>query len=301
MDTIKIGSLFSGLGSFELGLERAIPNSKTIWQVEQDQFCQSILTKHWPDAQLHNDVCTVGANNLEPVDIICGGFPCQDLSIAGKQRGIYAERSGLWWEMHRIISELRPRVVVVENVPAILFRGMSEVLGSMADIGYDSEWTTISAAQFGAPHVRKRVFIVFYPSTKPDEGWTVTDTNNINTSNPVQTGRSSFVAYDIEDATNTNSTSRQKQPRHTSSLATKSRSKHRDSQTYGTNQRYYWQRIPPPPPLCRVDDGITNRVAKLKALGNSIVPQCSEWIGQQILKSNLLNIRTHPFTGFLLL
>ena len=92
--SIKIGSLFSGIGSFEFGLERSIPNSETVWQVEQDKFCQSILEKHWPSAQHHNDVNKVGAHNLEPVDIICGGFPCQDISIAGNQRGIYAERDG---------------------------------------------------------------------------------------------------------------------------------------------------------------------------------------------------------------
>jgi DNA (cytosine-5)-methyltransferase 1 len=286
--SIKIGSLFSGIGSFELGLERSIPNSETVWQVEQDKFCQSILEKHWPSAQKHNDVNKVGAHNLEPVDIICGGFPCQDISIAGDQRGIYAERSGLWWEMQRIISELRPRVVVVENVPALYVLGMREVLGSMASIGYDAEWTTISAAQCGAPHVRKRVFIVCYPSTSSNKRWTFTNTNNINTSNSIQTRRSSSIAYGIEDATNTNSTSFEKQSGNSISLETARRFERRNSKTNGNDKRNYWEKVSPPSALCRVDDGITRRVAKLKALGNSIVPQCSEWIGHQIMKANLL-------------
>ena len=127
---LKLGSLFSGIGGFELGLERAIPNLETVWQVEQDKFCQKILHKHWPNALIYDDVCTVGKHNLEPVDIICGGFPCQDISTAGKQGGIHAERSGLWWEMHRIIGDLRPRVAVLENVPNLITLGMPEVLGS---------------------------------------------------------------------------------------------------------------------------------------------------------------------------
>ena len=89
---MKLGSLFAGIGGFELGLERAIPGLETIWQVEQDLFCQKVLKKHWPDSIIYDDVCQVGKHNLEPVDIICGGFPCQDISNAGKQGGIHAKR-----------------------------------------------------------------------------------------------------------------------------------------------------------------------------------------------------------------
>ena len=163
---ITIGSLFSGIGGFELGLERAIPNSKTIWQVEQNKYCQGILKKHWPEAIIHNDIREVNHENVHPVNIICGGFPCQGVSCAGQGKGIEGDkRSGLWGEMYRLIDELRPRVAVMENVPALLWkgRGMHVVMSNLAQIGYNAEWTVISARQFGAPHLRKRIFIVAYP------------------------------------------------------------------------------------------------------------------------------------------
>lgn len=158
-----IGSLFSGIGGFELGLERAIPGARTVWQVERDPFCQKVLRRHWPAAELFDDVRKVGAHNLSVVDVLCGGFPCQDISLAGGGGGLDGERSGLWWEMHRVVGELRPSVVVLENVAALVVRGLREVLGSLSEIGYDAEWTTLSAEQFGAPHLRKRLFIVAYP------------------------------------------------------------------------------------------------------------------------------------------
>ena len=161
---MKLGSLFSGIGGFELGLERAIPGLETVWQVEQNKFCQKVLKKHWKNSKIYDDVKTVGKHNLEPVDILCAGFPCQGFSVSGKGKGLDDERSGLYWELWRVISELRPRIVVMENVPAITFRGLSDVLGSLASIGYDAEWCIISAAQFGAPHKRERWFCVAYPN-----------------------------------------------------------------------------------------------------------------------------------------
>jgi len=94
---IKIGSLFAGIGGFELGLERAIPGAETIWQVEQNKYCQSILKKHWPNATIYDDVRNITQHNVEAVDILCGGFPCQDISTAGKGRGLHGKKSGLWW------------------------------------------------------------------------------------------------------------------------------------------------------------------------------------------------------------
>lgn len=162
MSAVKIGSLFSGIGGLELGLERAT-GAATSWQVEIDPFCRRVLERHWPHATRYEDVRTVGAHNLEPVDIICGGFPCQDLSVAGKGAGLDGERSGLFFEYVRIIRELRPRVVVMENVAALLVRGLGRVLGELAACGYDAEWDCVPAAAVGAPHRRDRVFIVTYP------------------------------------------------------------------------------------------------------------------------------------------
>lgn len=160
MANLTIGSLFSGIGGLELGLERA-GLGPTLWQVEQDSYCRAVLAKHWPDATRFEDVKDVGLS-LAPVDVICGGFPCQDLSYAGPGEGLGGERSGLWFEYERIVRLLRPRYVVVENVAALLSRGMGVVLGGLARLGYDAEWSSVSACAVGATHMRRRVFIVAY-------------------------------------------------------------------------------------------------------------------------------------------
>lgn len=152
------GSLFAGIGGIDLGLERA--GMRCAWQVEIDDYAIQVLTKHWPDVPKFRDVRRVGAHNLPPVDLIAGGFPCQDISDAGKRIGITGERSGLWFEFARIVRELRPRYVLVENVAALLHRGIERVLGDLAACGYDAEWECIPAAAIGAPHIRDRVFIL---------------------------------------------------------------------------------------------------------------------------------------------
>ncbi len=170
------GSLFAGIGGFDLGFERA--GMKTIWQVEIDEYCRRVLARHFPNAERFNDVRGCGANNLKWVDIICGGFPCQDISIANSKRtGLAGERSGLWSEYARIISELRPRFVVVENVAALLIPAddreiapIATILGDLAALGYDAEWDCIPACAVGAPHLRERIWIVAYPQCQGLEG-----------------------------------------------------------------------------------------------------------------------------------
>jgi len=157
---LKMCSLFSGIGGLELGLEAAVPGLKTCWQVEQNEFCRQVLKKHWPDAERFEDVRTVELEDIRGADVICGGFPCQDISVAGKGAGLAGERSGLWWEMHRLISLALPRVVVAENVPVLTGRGLSEVLCALARCGYTCEWDTVSAAAVGALHRRNRIFII---------------------------------------------------------------------------------------------------------------------------------------------
>jgi|TARA_Y100000310_G_scaffold53054_1_gene48675 DNA (cytosine-5)-methyltransferase 1 len=165
---MTVGSLFAGIGGFDLGLERA--GMEVRWQVEIDPFCRKVLAKHWPGVKRYEDVREVGAHNLEPVELICGGFPCQDISNAGKREGITGARSGLWGEYARIIRELRPRYVIVENVGALLVRGIDVVLRDLAEIGYDAEWDVLSAAAVGAPHRRERVWIVAHPEGERVEG-----------------------------------------------------------------------------------------------------------------------------------
>src|SRR6476661_6834913 len=127
---LTFGSLFAGIGGIDLGLERA--GMRCAWQVEIDDYATRVLAKHWPDVTRFRDVRSVGAHNLTPVDLLAGGFPCQDISDAGKRAGIEGARSGLWSEFARLIGELRPRYVLVENVTALLRRGMGTVLGDLA-------------------------------------------------------------------------------------------------------------------------------------------------------------------------
>lgn len=163
MDALAIGSLFSGIGGLELGLEHAT-GGRVCWQVERDAWCRDVLAKHWPDAVRYDDVCTV--NGLPAVDLICGGFPCQDVSLAGKRAGFGGERSSLWREYRRIIADVRPRLVFVENVPGLLTaddgHAFAEVLGDLAALGFDATWDCFRASDVGAPHRRERLFLLAY-------------------------------------------------------------------------------------------------------------------------------------------
>ena len=158
---LTIGSLFSGIGGLELGVEHAT-GGRVLWQVERDEWCREVLAKHWIDAVRYDDVCTV--NGLPRVDIICGGFPCQDVSLAGKRAGFSGERSSLWREYRRIVADVRPRFVFVENVPGLLTAddgwAFGEVLGGLAALGYDAVWDHFRASDMGAPHRRERIFLL---------------------------------------------------------------------------------------------------------------------------------------------
>mgnify|MGYP003729407617 CR=1 FL=1 len=165
----RIGSLFSGIGGLELGLEAAGLGS-TVWQVEQDPYCQVILAKHWPHAKRYEDVCKVSASNLDPVDLVCGGFPCQDLSSAGKRRGLRSSRSGLWFEFFRIVQEISPQVVVVENVTSGESLWLPRVQHDLVSLGYRTEAWRLGAVDVSAPHLRLRTFVVAYTDFKRLQG-----------------------------------------------------------------------------------------------------------------------------------
>lgn len=217
----------------DLGLERA--GMECAWQVEIDEFCRKVLTKHWPNVPKFNDVREVGKHNLEPVDLIAGGFPCQDISYAGDGAGIDGSRSGLWREFARIVCELRPRFVLVENSPALLNRGMGRVLGDLATGGYDAEWSVLPACAMGAPHSRERVFLIADSDGKLNQRRT-----------QVREERWANVGMDV--------------------------------------MRGQWTSEPS---ICRVVDGIPDRVDRLKSLGNAVVPQWAQWIGERIIKAAL--------------
>lgn len=162
---MTFGSLFAGIGGIDLGFARA--GWECRWQIEIDPFCRSILAARFPGVKLYEDITKTPTAALEDVDAIVGGFPCQDLSQAGKRAGITGSRSGLWSQFARVIGDLRPRIVVIENVPGLLVRdggsgiaAMSVVVGELARLGYVGCWRSLRAAEFGAFHLRKRVFII---------------------------------------------------------------------------------------------------------------------------------------------
>jgi DNA (cytosine-5)-methyltransferase 1 len=164
---LKVLDLFSGIGGFSLGLERT-GGFETVAFCEIEDYPRRVLKKHWPKVPIYDDVRTLTADALSrdgiAVDVICGGFPCQDISRAGTGAGLAGERSGLWSEFARLIGEIRPSYAILENVAALLDDGMGTVLGNLADLGYDAEWQVISACAVGAPHMRQRVFVVAYPN-----------------------------------------------------------------------------------------------------------------------------------------
>src|SRR3990167_6826375 len=156
---MKYASLFSGIGGFDLGFDRA--GMECVLQVEQDNSCLGILARHWPKVKKVNDVRKI---KRVSADLICGGFPCQDVSVAGKRAGLDGERSGLWFEFHRIVTEVRPRWVVVENVPGLLSsnagRDFAVILRGLVECGYGVCWRILDAQYFGVAQRRRRVFVV---------------------------------------------------------------------------------------------------------------------------------------------
>ena len=163
---------FRASAAFSLGLERT-GGFETVAFCEIEDYPRRVLAKHWPKVPCYNDVRELTADTLRrdgiAVNVICGGFPCQDISRAGAGAGLDGERSGLWREIARLIGEIRPRYAIMENVAALLDNGMGVVLGDLAGLGYDAEWSVVSACSVGAPDMRQRVFIVAYPDS--EHGW----------------------------------------------------------------------------------------------------------------------------------
>lgn len=169
---LTVGSLFSGIGGIELGLERT-NGFKTIWNCELDEYASKVLKKHWANVPNLGDITQVNWSEVEKPDLICGGFPCQDISIAGKGVGLEkGKRSGLWKEFAKAVRILRPEFALVENVSMLVHRGLDVVLRDLAEAGYDAEWFTLRASDVGAPHKRERIFIVaHFDEFRRGMGW----------------------------------------------------------------------------------------------------------------------------------
>lgn len=321
---MRVLDLFSGIGGFSLGLEAA--GMQTAMFCEIEPYCRAVLAKHWPGVPIHDDVRTldrvVVAQKAGPVDLVCGGFPCQDISVAGKGAGLTGERSGLWFEYRRIIEEVAPRWIVIENVPALRSRGLDVVLGGLAALGYDAEWHCIPASAVGAPHRRDRVWIVAHANHGQRQ----------RSDGALCAGRAALGSGG-EDVANTNSDSRAPRPLHPGegkggrnaggsgvSEVVADTDGSRKQQPRGPEcQERRWARdggapmanphhhqgleiivdghagqLPTAvgahawavePDVGRVANGVPSRVDRLKSLGNAVVPVIPYIIGQAIMRA----------------
>lgn len=295
MNKLKVLDLFSGIGGFSLGLERT-GGFETVAFCEIDPFCRRVLAKHWPTVRQYDDVRTLTADALErdgvAVDVVCGGFPCQDISTAGLGAGLDGARSGLWSEIARLVGELGPRFVIVENVAALLSRGLDRVLGDLAALGYDAEWHCIPAAGVGAPHRRDRIWIVAYPdpslhpsrlgagansptargSKGGDEsqgqtphGERLRAESGSGRANVADTQRGRLESRDVKRAGE-------------ATIIPPAYGGYRGGSEFGAPWRLE-------PNVGRVAHGVPDAMDRIKALGNAVVPQIPELIGRAILES----------------
>ena len=265
---MRIGSLFSGIGGLELGLESA-GLGHVVWQCEVDPFCRQVLAKHWPNVERFEDVTQT--REWPQVDLICGGFPCQDVSSAGKREGIEGPRSGLWKHFAEVVEAVRPSWVVVENVASGQRLWLPTVKAKLESLGYRARAFALSAADVGPPHLRRRVFVVANAvgiELREQSGWS-----------GGAHGKGSLLAPDAGEEGRA----------------------HGDADSHGEPARAIDGEVggvpsmasgasawASPPEFRRVDDGLSSRVDRLHALGNAVVPQCAEAIGRLIMSA------THP-------
>ena len=272
--TLTVGSLFSGIGGFDLGLERA--GMKIIWQSEIDPFACKVLKKHWPDVPNLGDINKIDWTNIERPDVICGGYPCQPFSQAGK-RGGNTDPRHLWPAMFNAICNLRPRYALMENVRGHLSMGFGDVLADLASIGFDAEWQVIPAAAVGAPHKRDRVFIVAY--SKSEFG-------NVSNNN----SRISLEYETLSKFGNNGGSQSLADTDGAGGWGVGSLSDGRETvfgqQNYlrgknGDASRAWWK---VEPSVGRVAHGVPDRVDRLRGLGNAIVPQVAELVGALVVE-----------------
>ena len=291
--TLRLIDTFSGIGGFSYAAEKLVGGFKTVAFIECEPFCQKVLKKHWPHVEQFHDIRTY---NPEPysAEVICGGFPCQDISVAGQGKGITKEtRSGLFYELVRVIRLVRPKFIVLENVAAIINNGLGIVLGELAEAGFDCEWTCIPASALGACHQRDRWWLVAYPndngssSTKKSRSFEKTNGGAEERQNETGKSQRSSQSRNSEvvqlDVAYPSSDRLQGQIRPRLSRQTWSQ---KDSRRLDSNWRLYESE----PVLCRGDDGLSNRMDRLKCLGNSVVPQVAAIPLQRVLDLERLSV-----------
>jgi DNA (cytosine-5)-methyltransferase 1 len=276
--TLTVGSLFSGIGGLDLGLERA--GMKVIWQSEIDQYCNKVLKKHWPEVPNHGNIKDIDWGTVERPNVICGGYPCQPFSTAGKRRGTDDPRH-LWPWVRTAISELRPDYAILENVRGHLSMGGLQVIGEIAEIGYDAQWRVVSAAGLGAPHRRDRLIIVAYPNNSRNR----TPNSNMEPKRASsKQERQTIVARhgssgrraDMADAAS---------PRRKTSLQQTQELWSTNVEQLDIPARQFdgWWEVEPN--VGRVANGVSFRVDRLRGLGNAVVPQVAEYVGRLIVNA----------------
>jgi DNA (cytosine-5)-methyltransferase 1 len=305
---LNVLDLFSGIGGFSLGLERA--GMRTIAFCEIKPFCQQVIAKHWPTIPCYTDIRTLTAERIAAnaatgdiqIDVICGGFPCQDVSLAGARAGMDGERSGLWSEYARLIREIRPRFVIVENTPGLLSLGMGTVLGDLAALGYDAEWHCIPACAVGADHIRDRVWIIAYPN---HEGVQINDEcrwqsrsaeMGAHASDPYRKGQLQRERH-VSNGRRWASDGSSQDVTYIGSLRLSGRGETQQNRSnvrnFGSRIRFavesandfpreYWDHKPL---MGRRLHGIPDRLDRVESLGNAVVPQVVEIIGRAIIES----------------
>ena len=288
---LKLLDLFSGVAGFSYAAEKIVGGYKTTQFVEKDSYCQSVIRKNFPNIPIHDDIRTFTAKPGQ-FDVFTIGFPCQDLSVAGKQRGINDKtRSGLFYESIRLLREVRPRFALFENVRNLLShekgQTFQEVLFQIAKAGYDPEWSVISARDLGACHLRERIWIVAYTNnygSSTSKRIRVDDkTNSITQEGQNKTSKSERSS-NPRDSRTFQQTSETPDTSNTNSSRTQSNSEGLEEPIWkhaflNSKERRTlspdWTGYVSEPSLCRGDDGLRGRVARIKAMGNSIVPQCA--------------------------
>lgn len=316
---LRVLSLFAGIGGFDLGLERT-GGFETVAFSEIEPFAVRVLKKNWPEVPVYGDIRQLTATQLKAdgafPDVICGGFPCQDISLAGKGAGMAGERSGLWTEYARLIGEIRPCFVIVENVAALLSRGIGDVLGDLASLGYDAEWHCIPASAVGAPHRRDRVWILAYPQREQQRQDALQNgcRFGVGEQTPGEwsegagkvAGRSRILA---DAASERRGEAGQHQPERTAEWSAERSPAVSDADAInaqgligrrndtlirreqierqarlcgGAGGHQDWT---VEPPVGRVAHGVPDRVGQLRAYGNAVVPQIPELIGRAILSA----------------
>ena len=287
---MRLLDLFSGIGGFSLAAEWVWGDElEIVGFCEIEEYTQKILSKNFPGVPIYEDITKLNGKDFKDIDLITGGFPCQDISIAGKGAGLEGERSGLWAELCRIISEVQPRYALIENVPMLSIRGGTRVIADLAEIGYDCEWQIIGADDVGAWHRRKRIWIVAYPRC---------DGRGNLQQRSIRRNGTRELAQGIDRNTKTVKASRPSAASEVVPNTNRTRirasrfriNKHRKTETQRPERkiprpqsesgRHSWWSTEPN--VGRVAHGIPSRVERLKGLGNAIVPQVAALIMKRI-------------------